>query len=288
MSVNGSPRRRVLRATLVLTQVVFLSVSLLGPAFVSAAAPSDSPPPSAEPSNPPSSDPSPDPSPSAETSAAPTEAPTEAPSPVPTAEPQPTPAPTEAPTSEPTAAPTEAPTAEPTAVPATPQPATEPFIVTFANGVDAATAAGVLGGVRAVETGSIPVLHMHSILLPASSATAAVGTLRADPSVVRVDSDRVREAEATPNDTSYGDQWSLPKIGWDSVFGSVTPTGSAVVAVLDTGVDASHPDLAGQLVAGTSELDGSAGTTDPNGHGTAVAGIIGARTDNALGIAGIG
>ena len=58
--------------------------------------------------------------------------------------------------------------------------------------------------------------------------------------------------------------------------------------MLDTGVDASHPDLAGQLVAGTSVLDGSAGTSDPNGHGTAMAGIIAARTDNGAGIAGIG
>ena len=47
-------------------------------------------------------------------------------------------------------------------------------------------------------------------------------------------------------------------------------------------------DLAGQLVPGTSILDGSAGTTDPNGHGTAMAGIIAALTDNGQGIAGIG
>ena len=129
---------------------------------------------------------------------------------------------------------------------------------------------------------------MRSILLPPSSVTAALAALRDDARVSRVDADRVREAEATPDDTSYGDQWSLPKIGWDNVFGSVTPSGSAVVALLDTGVDGSHPDLSGQLVAGTSVLDGSAGTVDPNGHGTAMAGIIAARTDNGSGIAGIG
>src|SRR5690349_14577001 len=84
MSVTGSPiRRRVLGTTVVLAQVVFLCASLLGPAFVSAADPSD-PPPSAEPSNPPSSEPTPDPTPSAPD---PTAAPTEAPTPEPTAEP---------------------------------------------------------------------------------------------------------------------------------------------------------------------------------------------------------
>ena len=98
----------------------------------------------------------------------------------------------------------------------------------------------------------------------------------------------MRTAEADPNDTSYGDQWSLPKIGWNNVYGTVVPSGSAVVALLDTGVDASHPDLAGQLVGGTSILDGSAGTFDPNGHGTAMAGIIAAVTDNGEGIAGVG
>ena len=68
----------------------------------------------------------------------------------------------------------------------------------------------------------------------------------------------------------------------------MNPNGGAVVALLDTGVDGSHPDLAGQLVPGTSILDGSNGTTDPNGHGTAMAGIIAAIADNGQGIAGIG
>ena len=53
-----------------------------------------------------------------------------------------------------------------------------------------------------------------------------------------------------------------------SSLASVTPTGTAVVALLDTGVDAAHPDLAGVLVPGTSILAGSTGSSDPNGHGT--------------------
>src|SRR5207237_2508662 len=98
-----------------------------------------------------------------------------------------------------------------------------------------------------------------------------------------------RSAQATPNDLEYPQQWSLPAIGWDQVFGSVSPAGTATVAVLDTGVDSSHPDLAGQLAPGTSILDPtSAGTTDPNGHGTWMAGIVAASTGNGIGIAGIG
>ena len=90
----------------------------------------------------------------------------------------------------------------------------------------------------------------------------------------------------TPNDSDYGDQWALPKIGWDNVYGTTSPGGSAKVAILDTGVDGSHSDL--NVVAGTSILDGSDGQSDPNGHGTAMAGIVAARTNNASGIAGVG
>jgi subtilisin family serine protease len=62
---------------------------------------------------------------------------------------------------------------------------------------------------------------------------------------------------------------------------------AVIVAVLDTGVAAAHPDLAGNVVPGNSILDGSDGLTDPNGHGTWMAGIVGAATDNGTGIAGV-
>ena len=92
--------------------------------------------------------------------------------------------------------------------------------------------------------------------------------------------------EAAPSDTSYADQWALPQVGWDQLYGTVGIAGSATVAVLDTGVDAAHQDLDGVLLPGTSILDGSNGLSDPNGHGTWMAGIVAAETDNAFGVAG--
>src|SRR5213079_3281354 len=57
-------------------------------------------------------------------------------------------------------------------------------------------------------------------------------------------------------------------------------------AVLDTGVDAGHPDLAGRVAAGQSFVNGDP-NSDPNGHGTALAGIAAASVNNATGMAGV-
>ena len=118
--------------------------------------------------------------------------------------------------------------------------------------------------------------------------SAVLNSLRASAGVVRVERDTVRSAQAAPSDPGYDAQWSLRTIGWDQVYGTVHPTGSSVVAVLDTGVDAGQADLAGMLVPGTSILAGGDPTVDPNGHGTEMAGIIAAVTNNRRGIAGIG
>ncbi len=162
-----------------------------------------------------------------------------------------------------------------------------------------------LAAAGAVEQTRLP-LGMWSVGLPQRQAPTSpaaeqgddpmrlagedpVATLRLDPSVVRVELDRTRTVEGLPNDPDYAEEWSLPRIGWDKVYGRVKPVGQAIVALLDTGVDASHPDLAGSLVPGTSVLStGDDGTTDPNGHGTWMAGIIAAATDNGIGVAGIG
>ena len=119
---------------------------------------------------------------------------------------------------------------------------------------------------------------------PATSTSSSA--LNAFAEVVRVDLDRTRAVEAAPSDTSYADQWSLPQVGWDQLYGTVGIAGTSTVAVLDTGVDATHPDLDGVVLPGTSVLDGSNGLSDPNGHGTWMAGIVAAETDNGIGIAG--
>ena len=93
-------------------------------------------------------------------------------------------------------------------------------------------------------------------------------------------------AAAMPDDIAYGSQWALPAMGWDTAYDTIPVTGSATLAVLDTGIDASHPDLAARMGAGQS-FTSTDPTVDVNGHGTALAGIAAAEVNNGIGIAGV-
>src|SRR5207248_4103624 len=66
-----------------------------------------------------------------------------------------------------------------------------------------------------------------------------------------------------------------------------TGSASVVVAVIDSGSDWSHPDLAPNLVTGWSFLTGTSNTQDDNGHGTATSGTIAAVGNNAIGVSGV-
>lgn len=92
----------------------------------------------------------------------------------------------------------------------------------------------------------------------------------------------------TPNDALFSDfQWNLPLIdtlqGWDINRGSE----EILIAVIDTGVDLEHPDLIGQLSEGYNVVNPDLPPQDDVGHGTHVAGIIGAQVNNQEGIAGM-
>ena len=69
---------------------------------------------------------------------------------------------------------------------------------------------------------------------------------------------------------------------WDKTTGSAGVT----VAVVDSGVQATHPDLAGRVLAGYDFVNNDADPSDDNGHGTAVAGVAAARGNDGIGVAG--
>jgi subtilisin family serine protease len=132
---------------------------------------------------------------------------------------------------------------------------------------------------------------------------------------------RLKQDPQTPNDTRFGSQWALSNTGQSNgapgsdigaLGGWQQTTGSekTIIAVIDTGVDTSHPDLARNLwvnvqeskgkqgedddgdsyvddIAGWNFVNDSNNVTDDHGHGTAMAGIIAAEGDNREGIAGV-
>ncbi|QDP41589.1 S8 family serine peptidase [Radiobacillus deserti] len=95
-----------------------------------------------------------------------------------------------------------------------------------------------------------------------------------------------RQVEATISDPFYNQQWHLPRIqlptAWDTTKGSTNVT----IAVLDTGVNASHEDLAGRILPGYDFVNTDSNPADDNGHGTMVSGIIAANS-NSIGVAGV-
>jgi thermitase len=90
-------------------------------------------------------------------------------------------------------------------------------------------------------------------------------------------------AHAGAGDPLRSQQWGLDLIHADAAHLVTTGVG-ATVAVVDTGIDASHPDLAGRIVPGYDFVDNDSTPQDGNGHGTHVSGIIAADADNGIGV----
>ncbi|MDQ7028692.1 MAG: S8 family peptidase [Ardenticatenia bacterium] len=93
---------------------------------------------------------------------------------------------------------------------------------------------------------------------------------------------------AVPNDELYQQyQWNLRLINAETAWAQSRGDG-VIVAVVDTGIDVEHPEFAGKLVPGYDFARDDAEPDDEDGHGTHVAGIVAANTDNGDGIAGVG
>lgn len=91
-----------------------------------------------------------------------------------------------------------------------------------------------------------------------------------------------------PNDEFfYPYQWNLRQIGVESGWALATDAERIMIAVLDTGIDTEHEDLREKIVEGYNSFDGSNDVQDDHGHGTHVAGIAAAITNNITGIAGV-
>jgi subtilisin family serine protease len=160
-----------------------------------------------------------------------------------------------------------------------------------------------LGGLRR-DGAQVPQIGLVSVRPVAGLTLAALArTLRGRAGVRSVQVERRHELRLVPNDPallapepSQGTppgtplEWWIPRLGLPAAW-DITRGAGATVAVIDTGVDAAHPDLAGKI---QQSIDNDAiashgpPTVDENGHGTHVASMACAAGDNGVGIVGVG
>ena len=191
-------------------------------------------------------------------------------------------------------------------------------LVKFKPGVNAnarAAAHRALGATLLVE---IPRTGVHRVRVPAGNESAAIARYRGNPNVLYAEPNFVRRigtpkaqaegSEVVPGDYNFHEQWALdntgqafyciPWIGAGFCLYSGTPdadidapeawaisrgSSNVTVAVIDTGVDYTHPDLAANYAGGDDFVFGDGDPMDDHGHGTHVAGTIAASMDNPTG-----
>ena len=192
------------------------------------------------------------------------------------------------------------------------------YTVTYASDADAdniETGASAIG-VRLMSAVHLSALglHMRTYAIDSSHAAAAIAKLKASPGVIRVEQAQYRHLEAvTANDPYYvgfnegppyyeapsvPGQWDMHVINVAGAWSqySTVPVRGAAIAVIDTGVDVSHPEMSGGKVvrqacfvtypAGSSQST-SPYAVDMDGHGTNVAGISDSDTNNSFAFAGV-
>jgi subtilisin family serine protease len=164
------------------------------------------------------------------------------------------------------------------------------LVVTWRHDAPSALA---VGGVAEVER-SATNRHRSVVVAKKGEAAAVAARLKADPRVQSVVPDAIGSvvdwpADVPPDDDLYASyQADMRLIGMPSAWQLTLGSPEVIVAVLDTGYEGTHEDLAGiPTVSPYNARTASENVTDGYGHGTHVAGTIAAQTNNATGVAGI-
>jgi len=141
----------------------------------------------------------------------------------------------------------------------------------------------------ASDAGEIAGTGVHIVELPAGTAEQDfLEAFQSRPEVEFAELDRiVPPAGMVPNDPWYPNEWHLSSISAPDAWSTTTGSPSVSIAILDTGVDGTHPDLAQNMVPGWNIYNNNSDTSDVFGHGTAVAGTVAALSNNGSGVASI-
>ncbi|MER3554183.1 MAG: peptidase S8 and S53 subtilisin kexin sedolisin, partial [Meiothermus sp.] len=175
------------------------------------------------------------------------------------------------------------------------------LIVKFRSGVSLQSVQTLSAGgvqLQQVRPLSLENTYLYRTIQTREAVLGGLSALQTRADVEYAQPNFILRPQATPNDPRFADQWNLPAINLPAAWDLTKGSGNVTVAVLDTGIVSSHEDLSGKLVSGYNFIsDVNNGRprgpnpedTDTGGefHGTHVAGIIGAATDNGKGVAGV-
>lgn len=170
-------------------------------------------------------------------------------------------------------------------------------IVRFKTGVSTAAALGVLEGSGFRVASTFERFNWSVVSFPGGMGVgAALNLLSALPTVEWAEPNRVFRAKRVPNDPLLGIQYALDMVqaygAWEYETGVLSST--VTVAIIDTGIQGSHPELQGKLVGVSRGFNSATGVQYSNqpptpacNHATRVAGVAAAASDNAAGVAGM-
>jgi subtilisin family serine protease len=139
-------------------------------------------------------------------------------------------------------------------------------------------------------TGAIQSIDVLKVTVEPGQELETIAALQRDPSVLYAEPNYIAFAfDTLPNDPGYGNQWGLPKINAPAAWDITTGSSDVIIAVVDTGIDLDHPDLNcfGKLMTGKNFVNLGSPPDDDHGHGTHVAGIASACTNNSTGVGGL-
>jgi thermitase len=132
----------------------------------------------------------------------------------------------------------------------------------------------------------IETLDLELVSVEPGKEAALISELSANPLVAYVGPNYLAHIAGEPNDPAWWRQWNMSQMdaagAWDFTSGT-----NLIIAVVDTGVDLTHPELSGKLVSGYDFVHGDDEAQDDHGHGTHVAGVAAAIGNNGIGIAGL-
>ncbi len=127
----------------------------------------------------------------------------------------------------------------------------------------------------------IDALNTYIVIL---KPNATLDSLPESPIVIQAEINSTAVATQV-NDPRFAEQWSLPVIGLPQGWQGVSSR-TVTIAVIDSGICSSHPDLQGRIASGYDFVDDDTDPSDTFGHGCGVAGVIAANNNNGIGIAG--